>query len=47
MRPPTDFTRWLPCLAVVLASAAIYLFALTSTPVYLGGDEAHSAVEAY
>ena len=47
MRVPTDLKPWLPCVAVVLASAAIYLFALTSTPVYLGGDEAHSAVEAY
>jgi 4-amino-4-deoxy-L-arabinose transferase-like glycosyltransferase len=40
-------TRWLPCLAVVIAAAAVYLYSLADTPIYLGGDEAHSAVEAY
>lgn len=47
MPPKIALPRWLPCLAVVVATAAVYFHALTSTPIYLGGDEAHSAVEAY
>jgi hypothetical protein len=45
--PQPRASRWLIGVAIVAAAALVYGAGLGRAPLYLGGDESHSAIEAY
>jgi hypothetical protein len=40
-------SRWFAAFAIVCLTAALYAYRFGASPPYIGGDEAHFAVQAY